>query len=590
MRRRARPACLVGPFALALSLVATESTAQTLFADVEDAFPDQGCRDGAPEEVGCWTNYLRLTDIDGDGDLDVIFPNASGFFSDPGAQPLEIYLNDGEGSFEPGTVELLGEAVEGAYRVVAIGDIDGDGRRDIFLPSASGDADRLFVQDENGDFHDQAAARIDSHSESAAARFGDIDGDGDLDLFVAQGYASPDSPPARIYYNNGAGRFTELQGGGFIQLVGRDVDDIDFVDVDGDSDLDVLLNTHEGKSSLWLNDGTGVFEDFTGRLPPMDDGSAYHYGPAACDIDGDGDRDLLLDNVGPDYGEQVLVNDGTGHFTAESDRIEDDGGDDDNGIVCLDFDDDGDLDIVVVSLSSNGERLFENDGTGHFTRVAGAFTALRDPSLWMEAGDVNGDGRLDVVTAQGEGDVQLERLYLGADGVAVDASGPRIFAIDVTSFWPEVRFAVQDNATSDEGPRVASVDARLAGADAPLPATFMGGDLYRVVLPEDATDFDLCATDVVGNLGCVDVSPSGGGVGGFAGEGGYHPSVTVGVGGAASSDDVATAADTAGSGDADPSFQATGGCAIAGGRKPAPVPAMAAALGALALLARRVRS
>jgi hypothetical protein len=595
--------------ALSVSAYARGASAQLYFEDVDDAFPGQGCQDGDPEDEGCWTNYLRLSDLDGDGDLDAIFPNARGFFSSPGPQPLEIYLNDGNGDFEPGTVELLDEEVEGAYRVVAIGDVDGDGRRDLFIPSASGGADRLYVQDGSGAFVDEADSRIASRSRSAAARFGDVDGDGDLDLLVAAGYASTDSPPARLYRNDGAGAFELADGAVPDSMVGLDPDDLDLVDVDGDFDLDVLVNAHEGENALWINDGTGFFTDGSSGLPPLDP-SAFHYGPAVCDLDGDGDRDIVIDNVGSDYLEQVLINDGTGNFTAENDRLGgNQAGADDNGLVCLDFDDDGDMDLIVMSLSSSGERLFENDGTGNFTRLSGAFTSRVDPTLWMEAGDVDGDARLDIVTAQGEGAVQLERLYRGTENVAEDASGPVIFATSAETLWPEIRFALRDNATSDEGPRVREVEARF-GVDEVVPATFMGGDLYRVVVPEDSEDVSVCATDLAGNVGCVEVAPGSGGSGGGSpgssgsgsGEGGYTPSVTasVGTGGAAGDGGAATAVGTSTGGEAnggtggdDRAILGDDGCGCRVAGSPVRAPAGLACVGvafAAAMARRRGRS
>jgi len=550
--RRAR--ALSFPIALAVSVTSSAASAQVLyFQDVVDPFPDQQCGG-----EGCWTNYLRLSDVDGDGDLDAVFPNASGFFSDPGAQPLEIYLNDGTGQFDAGTSTLLGEAVSGAYRVVAIGDVNGDTRSDIFLPSASGGVDRLFIQDAFGGFTDQAAARIGTSSRSAATRFGDLDGDGDLDLLIGAGYASPDSPPARLYLNDAEGVFTEALGALPTTIAGTDPTDVDLADIDGDFDLDIYVDAHSGDNALWLNDGSGVFTDVSARLPPLDPSAQFHYGPAACDIDGDGDRDILVDNIAGSYGEEILVNDGAGNFTAEgASRITGNVANaDDNGIVCLDFDGDGDNDFIVMALSTNAERLFVNDGTGNFTRATGAFSTVSDPTLWMEAGDVNGDGRLDIVTAQGEGSPQNERLYLGTDEVAVDVSAPEIFAHDMESFWPEVRFALQDAATSDEGPRILGAEAQLPNAESPVPATFMGGDLYRVVVPEGTTDFSLCATDLAGNFGCIELTHGGGaggggaGGGGGQGEGGFPQTTSIVASSSSGTESAATGSSSSASGPA----------------------------------------
>ncbi len=565
--------------ALAVSATLTGLAASSLaaaqelyFEDVPTAFDGQGCGG-----EGCWTNYMRLTDLDGDGALDAIFPNTSGWFSSPGAQPLEVWLGDGAGGFRLATDVLFGGPVVATIRVIAVGDVDGDGDRDLVAPSASGQRDRLYIQQANGTFLDEGATRLGTSSRSAAARLADVDADGDLDLFLGQGYVSSDAPPARLYLNDGQGDFEESAGALPASAEGNDPDDVDFFDVDGDFDVDILLNTHTGPNSLWINDGAGLFLDGSAALPAPE-GDGYHYGPTACDIDGDGDRDLLIDNIGPSYREQVLVNDGSGSFSSESARLAGNTGADDNGLVCLDFDEDGDQDVIVVSLGSPGERLFENLGDGQFQVAGDAFTATFDPSLWMEVGDVDGDGRLDVVTAQGEGSPEAERLYLGTDAVAIDTSAPVIFAWDVETFWPEVRFAVRDGSTSDEGPRLRDASAEFPNAEAPVPATFMGGDLYRFRAPDEATTFALCATDWAGNRGCVDVEHVGGGGGGGSGAGGGATTATSsatstvsGPGATASASGTTTAAGTgggdgAGGGEPETAILDRGcGCTVVGG-------------------------
>lgn len=597
-RRRLIRAVVLPSLVAAWSLgAAGAARAQTLyFEDAPTAFDGQGCGGD-----GCWTNHLRLTDLDGDGDLDAIFPNASGFFASPGAQPLEIWQNDGSGGFALATDALLGGPVVAPIRVVAVGDVDGDGDRDIVAPSAAGLPDRLFVQQPDGAFVDEGPRRLASSSRSAAVRLGDVDGDGDLDLIVAQGYAAPDSPPARLLENDGTGHFTPVAGLPS-SVAGEDVDDLDLFDADGDFDLDVLVNVHVGPDALWINDGTGVFADGSDALPPPED-DGFHYGPTACDLDGDGDRDLLIDNIGPGYTEQVLINDGTGSFTAESERLGGNTPHDDNGLVCLDVDQDGDQDVIVMSLSSSGERLFLNDGDGQLQLATGAFTGLVDPTLWMEAGDVDGDGRLDVVTAQGEGSPEAERLYLGTDAVVQDQTPPVIFAWNTSAFWPEVRFAIRDAASSDEGPRVRDVEAQVPNAESPFPATAMGGDLFRVVVPEDTTELTLCASDLAGNRGCIDVRP-GSGEGGGGGAGGSEP-VGPGAGGGATvgSTSAATGGVTTSTGDgAGGGAEGEGGggdgraildrgcgCTIVGTPIEGRSALVASVLGALACTARRRR-
>jgi MYXO-CTERM domain-containing protein len=489
---------------IALAFAPTVFAARAAYAELR--FEDQGtsklgtqpCNGG-----GCWTNYARMTDVDGDGDLDLVAVNCGGFFSNPTPQPLTVYTNDGAGNFTNGSA-IFGNFNAG-LRQVAFGDIDNDGDVDMYAPAAGQEQpDALFVNN-SGTFTNEAATRLPPglSSDAGATRFGDFDNDGDLDLFVADGYLDDTADPGAIYTND-AGVFTLAAGAVPTASTGINPDDVDLADFDGDFDLDIYINMHNGPNLLWLNEGNGTFTDASAGLPPLGAGSNFHYGPAVCDVDNDGDRDILIDNTGGNYSEQLLLNDGAGNFTNGTSQITGNpGGADDNIVSCLDYDGDGDFDISVGALqfgSSGTERLFNNDGAGNFTAEAQAFSSVADPTLWMEFGDLNGDGRLDVFTAQGESSPELERVYFGNATVAVDTVPPQITATDMTTVGSDtiIRFAVRDNAVTDEGPRLRR--AFLYVDNMEVPARFMGGDLYRAVLPTGAAMFTACAEDLAGNI------------------------------------------------------------------------------------------
>ncbi|MSP26051.1 MAG: hypothetical protein EXR75_13005, partial [Myxococcales bacterium] len=476
-----------------------------------------------------WTNYLRLDDLDGDGDLDVTIPNATGFFGPPGAEPFRVLMNDGKANFTPNATLAFTAPV----RVAVVGDLDGDDDLDLYAPSAGGTADKLFINDGKGAFKDEAATRLppNTASRSGGARAVDVDSDGDLDLFVAGGYAAPDVPFAFLYLNDGKGIFSDQTSKLPSTGPGEDPDDVELLDFDRDFDVDVLINAHAGKSSLWRNDGGGTFANVTTQLAAGANG--YHYNPSACDVDGDGDLDVWIDNIGPDYGEQLLINDGTGKFADETAaRVFGNPGADDNGVVCVDVDLDGDMDAVVPSLSAE-ERVLLNDGTGKFTHIPASFSPAGDPTLWIDFGDLDGDGRIDAVTGQGEGNPRRERLYLGTASVPIDDRAPAIVAVEalgegaVTGGSFALRFAVVDRVVSESGPQVkAFVRLTVDGAPAAdVPARFMGGDVFRAVIPAEAIGaavvLEPCASDRRGNTGCAAphsyvVGEGSGGAGGSA--------------------------------------------------------------------------
>ena len=595
---------------LAALTCTSSAVAQEYFQDQPNPFGTQACNGS-----GCWTNYMQLTDIDNDGDLDVLFPNARGFFNiaNP-AQPLVMYKNGGNATFTDVSQDL-GGGYSGWVRQVAIADISGDGFADIYMPTANGTANKFFINDGTGKFTDEAAARLPGLSSKAGAtRFGDVDNDGDLDLFVGDNWTGLGGGAiAHLYINDGTGKFTETATPLPTQAFGDEPDDFDLLDMDGDFDLDIFVNMHSGmKGSLWVNDGTGKFTDVSANIPSQQ-GGLFRYGPVPCDVDGDGDLDIWQDNaVSPGGREQLLINDGTGKFANETaDRVTGNPGADDNGVACVDVDGDGDLDAAIMSLSDE-ERVLINDGTGKFTYQAGAFTPVGDPTLWFDFGDLNGDGRLDVITAQGELQPELERVYLGTNLVPVDTVAPKIRAVESIATptpddAPVVRFAVSDNTTTDTGPRLQKAFIKITAPSASeVTAAFMGGDLFRAVLPKLAggtqVSFEACATDRQGNTGCSEkfsytvsgmgAGPGGGGPGGSGGSG-----ASGGAGGSGASGGNGSGANggsgEGGSGGSGGDFNLEDGsgcgCGIPGADPKSGALAFGIA-GALAALARRRRS
>lgn len=470
-----------------------------MWQELGDAFGTQPCT-----TEGCYTNYMRLHDLDGDGDLDVIFPNDGG-----SAQPLVIYENDGAAGFTDVSDDAVGGHT-GRIRQVAIGDVDGDGDVDMYAPEATVTAGALFINDGTGAFMDEGDARLPAATIAVGStRFGDLDDDGDLDLVLCDHQVSGD---CLVYQNDGDGNFAELADA-IPFNAGQDLNDLDLLDVDRDFDLDLLTNAHGGSDRIWINDGTGVFQD-----SDFNSSGGLHYGPGVCDIEGDGDLDIWIDNQGPSYTERLWANDGAGNFTdvTVAQVNGNTTGADDNGIICADVDSDGDFDAVVIALSTP-ERLLVNDGTGNFDFQAGAFSGPTDSSLGAEMGDLDGDHRIDIATAEGESGSFLNRVFLATSLVQVDDTAPTIIVIgDPPADELQagevgiIHWAISDDALSDHGPRLASAYANIdpAGVAQQVPAFFMGGDVFRSELPADGfsgdVTFQLCAEDPHGNATCSD--------------------------------------------------------------------------------------
>jgi MYXO-CTERM domain-containing protein len=604
-------------FASGLALLAGLTVSGSASAQV--LFEKQGPLPNYPVGGG-WTNYCVLADIDGDQDLDVLMPNVTGFFSTNGnAQGLAVFANDGTANMTDVSQAAVG-GYEGKLRQVAVGDVDRDGDLDIYGPEALGDPDHLWINDGTGKFVDEAATRMPAGlaSQAGFVRFGDVDNDGDLDLLVGDGYATNADTAAHLYLNDATGKFTEAAANIPAGYEGEDPDDVDFADVDRDFDLDVVVNMHYGQSAMWLNDGTGKFTDATDKLDTIfGENPHFHYNPSLCDVDGDDDLDLWTDNMGPGYTEQLQINGGTGTFTDETEtRVTGNPYSDDNGVLCVDYDHDGDLDALVPSLCFGGceaaeieERALENDGTGQFTYAPGVFAESNDTTLWMDIADLNGDGKLDAVTAQGEG-TQTDFLYLGTADALADTVAPKLIKVEAppadvpAGTSPGLRFAVSDAVVSDQfGARLGRAYAKITGGPAAeVEATFMGGDLYRVPLPcltaAGNVTVTVCAVDRAGNETCGEAQsyavsgtgectePGTGGAGG-AGQGGGPGVGGGGVGGAGSG---ANGSGATGAGGVQVDEDDDGcGCAVPGSSGTTPAGLLAAAAAAL-LAARRRRS
>ena len=212
-------------------------------------------------------------------------------------------------------------------------------------------------------------------------KFGDVDGDGDLDLFV-----SNDLQGSRVYLNDGVGVFTD-SGQRLGDSDNRQSRDVELGDMDGDGDLDAVISNVGGQANQVLqNDGSGVFtelQSFGGNNSPD---------VALGDLDGDGDLDVLVANTG-NTPNGVYLNDGSGMLTGGATI----GNHSSNGVDLGDLDGDGDLDAITNNFAES-HRVWFNDGNGGFTDSGQS--ALGDhESQDVTLGDLDGDGDLDAIAA-----------------------------------------------------------------------------------------------------------------------------------------------------------------------------------------------
>ncbi|MEM7204737.1 MAG: FG-GAP-like repeat-containing protein [Planctomycetota bacterium] len=216
-------------------------------------------------------------------------------------EPTALYLNDGAGTFSDATATHLPGIVE-EVRALGLMDLDADGDLDLAVAVgwSQGTRDRLYLNDGNGTFTDVTATHMPTVVRpSSCLDFGDVDGDGDIDIAVGNDLPRAFGSTNSLYVNDGAGRFAYSE-------MRYDLDNtasIKLVDADDDGDLDVFCADYDSYNKLYLNDGAGQFVDGTDRMPQ---GFENTRALAVGDIDGDGDADLVAGNYGARVTETVV--------------------------------------------------------------------------------------------------------------------------------------------------------------------------------------------------------------------------------------------------------------------------------------------
>jgi uncharacterized repeat protein (TIGR01451 family) len=285
---------------------------------------------------------VALGDLDGDGDLDAFAVEMEG--------PDTIWLNDGEGNFYD-SGQTLGSLFTGG---VGLGDLDADGDLDAFVANMwHVEPNFVWLNDGTGVFTDSGQRLGDSYS--GDVELGDFDGDGDLDAFVVNFGPEPGGYGNRVWLNDGTGVFTGTDQ----QLGDQQSLKVALGDLDSDGDLDAFVANGwiELPNTVWLNDGAGGFVDSGQRL-----GDGDSRGVALGDVDNDGDLDAVVANWGFHSIDRVWLNDGLGSFIDSGQTL---GSLQSQGVALGDLDGDGDLDAIITAYFQP-TRMWLNDGTGTF--------------------------------------------------------------------------------------------------------------------------------------------------------------------------------------------------------------------------------
>jgi hypothetical protein len=303
-----------------------ENFSQVLLNDGRGHFVDTG------QQLTQHGHGVGIGDLDDDGDLDLII-TCAGY-----EHRSRIYMNDGRGNFHDSGQDLGDRERSG--NDVALFDMDGDKDLDALIVYHQED-DKVYLNNGKGQFVDLGIIFPEQST------IGDLDSDGDVDIFCRE-----EKKGYRVKLNGGTGHFynhcfvaDDSVIRGFTGLG----------DIDNDGDLDVVVTNGDRTTSfpakVFVNDGTGVLTDSSQILSAVKAGRV-----GVGDINGDEYVDLVLTSFGQPN--EVWINDGSGRFQDSGTRLEDKGAF--HGCLIRDLDLDGDLDLFIANYTGGSNEIWFN--------------------------------------------------------------------------------------------------------------------------------------------------------------------------------------------------------------------------------------
>ena len=420
---------------------------------------------GTPEKpyiLESMAGGVGFIDYDDDGWIDIYLVNGASFdtASSRDSTPVNrLYRNNRNGTFSDVTAGSgLGDASWGMG--VAVADVDNDGLDDLYVTNYG--TNRLYLNLGDGKFADVAAeAGVAGAEWSSSAAFGDYDGDGDLDLYVTN-YLEFDMKDLPEDSQLCRYRGIRVQCGprGMIPTADR----------------------------FFENLGDGSFRDAAAETGTASVPDSYGLGVVWADYDGDGHLDVYVAN--DSTANFLLRNNGDKTFTETAllagVALSGDGKEQAGmGVDFGDYDNDGQLDLVVTNFSDDYNTLYRNEGGGLFRDVSyrsGIGEATWPKLSWgIQFADFDRDGFLDILVADGHVYPEVDRYDFGmryrqANSVFRNRQDGSFESIALSAFGPEAESS-RGLATGDfdNDGAIDVLIANLDGAPTVLKGTPEGG-------------------------------------------------------------------------------------------------------------------
>ncbi|MCH2230352.1 MAG: FG-GAP-like repeat-containing protein [Crocinitomicaceae bacterium] len=309
-----------------------------------------------------------------------------------------LYHNNTDGTFTKVTtgpiVNDLGSSISGAW-----GDYNNDGYLDLFVTNSENSPNRLYTNNQDGTFSSvDSGAIIEEGVYSNSAAWADYNRDGYLDIVITDFHPTDFN---RLLYGTANGEFI-LDETSLISLSATSAVGAAWGDYDNDGDPDLFIaNTNNENNQLFRND-EGLFVEILSGQIVNDSGTSV--GGVWGDYDNDGDLDIYVTNSSDQEPNFFYINNGDGTFTRDLNIEIVDELTNSHGASWIDFDNDGNLDLLVANDQSKKNLLYSNNGDLSFLKLTNAISENETNSYGVAWSDYDNDGDYDLFVANTEGE------------------------------------------------------------------------------------------------------------------------------------------------------------------------------------------